>query len=105
MALPPPHILEACSDHWSGEWTSRLDSIFRFITDKALMNPPEIEPKMRSQWKKFLRNYNRGPLATENRMTSEYAESVISDLMKARLCPTWNRLPIQTIYIPEQTDD
>jgi len=102
---PPPHILESCCDHWAGEWTSQLDSIFRFITDKALLNPPEIEPKTRSQWKKFLRNYNRGPLAAENRMTSEHAEEVLAKLKQARLRPTWNLLPLATIYVPEQSDD
>jgi len=102
---PPPHILEACSDHWSGEWTSTLESIFRFITDKVLLSPPEIEPKTKTQWKKFLCNYNRGPLAPSTRMTPDDAEGILNKLKAARLRPSWNLAPIADIYVPEQSDD
>ncbi|KIM34731.1 hypothetical protein M413DRAFT_53617, partial [Hebeloma cylindrosporum] len=98
---PPPHVLEAHSDHWSGEWNATLESIFCFITEKIHLNPPETEPKTKAQWKKFLRTYNRGPLATSTRMTSEDADTILGTLRSARLHHTWNLAPINTLYIPE----
>ena len=102
---PPPHILEACSDHWSGEWMLKLESIFRFITDKVLLSPPEIKPKTKAQWKKFLWNYNRGSLAPSTRMTSNDMEGILQKLKTAHLCPFWHMAPIADLYVPEQSDD
>jgi len=50
---PPPHILESCRDHWSGEWTPTLESIFRFITDKVLLNPPRLNQRRRRNGRSF----------------------------------------------------
>ena len=82
-----------------------LESIFQFIMDKMLLSPPEIEPKTKTQWKKFLQNYNCRPLAPSTHMTSDDAEEVLRKLKAARLHPSWNRMPIANIYVPEQSDD
>ena len=70
-----------------------------------LLSPPEIEPKTKTQWKKFLRNYNRGPLAPSTRMTSDDAEGILRKLKAARLRPSWNWAPIADIYVPKQSND
>ncbi|KAF9554579.1 hypothetical protein CPC08DRAFT_766603 [Agrocybe pediades] len=97
--FPTPPILADYCPHWSGEWNTRMESIFGWLAKQLTRSPSVLEPKTRGGWRGWLKTYSR--YEAENPLELDDAEELLVGFQKVGLQATWDHTPLRQILLPE----
>ena len=101
--FPPADIFEDRFSLWTGEWNAALDHCYRRLADTIIKGKAKL--RTREKWRDWIRNNERGQRRPAYLPSEEDFSNVMEGIALAGLRPSWHKMPVEDIAIPEQRED
>ena len=98
--FPPMDIFEDKFSLWTGEWNAALDHCYRRLADLIARGKGKL--RTREKWRDWIRNNERGQRRPNYLPTLQDFEDVMDGVARAGLRPTWHKMYVEDITLPEQ---
>ena len=98
--FPPTDIFEDKFSLWTGEWNAALDHCYRRLADSIARGKGKL--RTRDKWRDWIRNNERGQRRPNYLPTPQDFDEVMDGVSRAGLRPTWHKMHVEDITIPEQ---
>ncbi|KAF8066008.1 hypothetical protein FPV67DRAFT_1418211 [Lyophyllum atratum] len=97
--FPPESLLVELCDFWVGEWTPRIDGVFRAI--KREIDEDRIRARNRHEWRAYFRRGNRRYQERERTLDNDAADEGHRRLVDA-FGRSWGSQQLWTLELPER---
>lgn len=98
--FPPTDVFEERFSLWTGEWNAALDHCYRRLADAIARGRGKL--RTREKWRDWIRNNERGQRRPDYLPTTKDFEDVMEGVVRAGLRPTWHKMYVEDINLPEQ---